>query len=426
MESPDVARVVLGLAAALGLAVALTHPRVRAVEDRLGVTVLLASGLPFLVLGAIFSVPSVGVLTPAVLKDLSPAFEFGLGWIGFVIGIQMNVHRLDRLPRALGSVILAEALMPMILTAVFCAAAFTSLTSLLTLDRNVLRDAAVLGACAAPTAAISIPFLSKRVGKRASRLLYEVTLADEVVALAALGMCTVWFRPEGGQQWVLPDTAWLLVCAGLGVILGILAYSLIRSASTRNEEIALLIGVVALSSGMAQQLGLSVPVVGALAGALLANLPLRDPEGLWRTMQEVERPLYLVFLLVVGAMWQPSEWQGWVLAPVFVVARILGKYLGAQISLRVGPAGLPPPRETTLALMPMSPAAVALIVAAAVLYGRDQERIRWSITAVIVGGVLTELVIRLMQGTSPIPREIRDDPSGPLLAPPPVDKDTLR
>src|SRR5699024_2384599 len=73
-------RVVLGLALAFGLAIAAAHPTVRRIERRLGLTVLLSSGLPFLALGVVFRLPSVGILTDAVVDDLRPALEFGIGW----------------------------------------------------------------------------------------------------------------------------------------------------------------------------------------------------------------------------------------------------------------------------------------------------------------------------------------------------------
>src|SRR5512142_576353 len=41
-------RVVLGLALAFGLAIAAAHPFVRRLERRLGLTVILSSGLPFI------------------------------------------------------------------------------------------------------------------------------------------------------------------------------------------------------------------------------------------------------------------------------------------------------------------------------------------------------------------------------------------
>ncbi len=396
---PDrLARIVLGLAVALGLAVLAAHPKVRAVERRLGVTMLVSAGVPFLAMGAFFALPSVGILTPDVRADLQPAFEFGLGWIGFVIGTQFDLHKLERLPASLGSVIAIESLVPMLTTAGLCSMAFIGLG---VPWRNVdfLRDALVLAACAAPSAPLAVDLWTARVGSKGADLLHQITLLDEVTALALLGTVAIFFRPEASAtRWVLPSSAWLLVTLGLGVVLGIVTYVLIRGAKSEAEELAFLLGAIALSSGMAGYLALSVPVVCAIAGAQLANLPLRDLEGLRKTLLDVERPLYLVFLLIVGATWRPTEWQGWVIAPAFVLARTAGKRLGAIWSRRVGPPELPGARAMALALTPQSPISIVAMVSAATLYqGYHPDRVRWGLNAVIIGGVLTEVVIRLFE-----------------------------
>src|SRR5687767_3002834 len=100
-----IVQLALTVAVAFGLAALGAHPRVRELERRLGVTVLLSTGLPFLALGLILGLDSINVLGPRTLGDLRPAFEFGLGWIGFVVGMQFDIHKLDRMPRALGSAI---------------------------------------------------------------------------------------------------------------------------------------------------------------------------------------------------------------------------------------------------------------------------------------------------------------------------------
>jgi hypothetical protein len=391
-------RIVLGLAVALGLAVLAAHPRVKAIERRLGVTVLISAGVPFLAMGSIFSLPSVGVLTGDIRRDLQPAFEFGLGWIGFVIGTQFDLHRFERLPSSLSSVIAIESLVPMLTTAGLCSMAFIGLG---VPWRNVdfLRDALVLAACAAPSAPVAVEIWRARVGPRAADLLHEITLLDEVTALAVLGAVAIFFRPEASAtRWVLPSAAWLLVTLGLGVVLGVVTYVLIRGAKSGAEELAFLLGAIALSSGMAGYLALSVPVVCAIAGAQLVNLPLRDLTGLRKTLLDVERPLYLVFLLIVGASWRPTEWQGWVIAPAFVLARTAGKRLGAIWSRRVGPPELPGARAMALALTPQSPISIVAMVSAATLYqGYHPDRVRWGINAVIIGGVLTEIVVRFLE-----------------------------
>jgi hypothetical protein len=302
------------------------------------------------------------------------------------------------MPKELGAVIAIESLVPMVATAVLCSMAFVGLG---VPWRNVdfARDALVLAACAAPSAPASVEFLSRSVGETAAKMIERITVIDEVAALAGLGVVAIFFRPEASAtQWVLPASAWLLVSLGLGGVLGIVTYVLIRGAHNAAEELALLLGAVALSAGIAGYLALSVPVVCAIAGALLANLPMRDAEGFKKILLDVERPLYLIFLLVVGASWRPAEWQGWVIAPTFVFARVIGKRLGAIWSKRVGPPELPSARSLSLSLIPQSPITIVAVVSAATLYhGAHPDRVRWAINAVIIGGVLTEIVIRVLE-----------------------------
>jgi hypothetical protein len=391
-------RIVIGLAIAFGLAVVLAQPRVKALERRFGVTVLLSTGLPFLAMGAVFSLESVGILTQDILVDLKPVFEFGLGWVGFVIGLHFDVRKLDALPSSLGNVIALESLVPMLTTLVLCGMALVGM-GVPWAKADFARDALVLAACAAPSAPISMEVWERRVGTVAARMIDEVTSLDEVTGIAILGAIAILFRPQDASTlWSLPSAAWLLVTLGLGGTLGIVTYVVVRGARNAAEELALLLGAVALSAGIAGYLALSVPVVCAIAGALLANLPMRDLAGLKKTMLDAERPIYLTFLLVVGATWRPGEWQGWVLAPAFVLARVAGKRLGAIWSKRVGPKELPSAKLLALALAPQSPSSVVVIVSAATLYqGQSPERVRWALNAVIIGGVLTEVVVRILE-----------------------------
>ena len=61
---------------------------------------MITAGFPFVALGMIASLPSVGILSGAVLDKLRPVLHFGLGWLGFIIGAQLDIRVLDRVPRA--------------------------------------------------------------------------------------------------------------------------------------------------------------------------------------------------------------------------------------------------------------------------------------------------------------------------------------
>ena len=394
-HSYAVARAVLALAVAIVLAAAAAHPRVRRLERTRGLTVFLASGLPFLLFGALLTWPRVGVLTPNIIRDLQPAYVFGLGWIGFIVGIDFDIRRLSRLPGSLAPVIALFASIPMVVTGIVCALVLLALE--VVPGSGLMRDVLLLAACAGASAPGRLGTLLGR-GTGAGRLIVAVTRIDQVAALVVLAFASILFRFEIGQtSWLLPRSAWLLVTLGLGTLFGLLAYVLTLRIEDRTEEIALLVGAVALASGAASYLKLPVPVLTALAGALLVNLPLASPGRLRNFLRDVERPLYLLFLFVVGASWRPNEWQGWVLALAFLAARAYGKFLAAQWAHRIGPPELPPPARLATALLPESPIAIVVIFSAATLSGAPPGPVRWAINAVIVGSMATDVLAQFLQ-----------------------------
>ena len=151
-----------------------------------------------------------------------------------------------------------------------------------------------------------------------------------------------------------------------------------------------------------------------------------------RPSLQVERPLYLIFLLVAGALWDPRAWQGWLLAPVFVLSRVGGKLIGAHVAKRNGPADLPDAGTLGLALAAQSPIAIATIVSYVTLYKAAEganAALPWLMTACIGGAVLTEhrrapdraiLSSREMIGTSTCKTALRSCPSSRVSISPPT------
>lgn len=434
-------RVVLGLALAFVLAVLAAHPAVRRLEKRLGLTVIVSSGLPFLALGVLFRNPSVGILTDEVVTDLRPALEFGFGWLGFVVGMHFDVRELDRLPDRTSSVVFAESALPFLTVAVVTAVTLLALDPTWMLSevngwgdaarvfaRVSLRDALALGACAAPAAPVAAAAISRGAGGTAAWLVQRITTLNDVAGVFVMALICAYYRPaDDVSAWHLPHIAWLFVTLGLGGVFGILTYVLVRGAESEAQEMALLLGSTAISAGMSGYLGVSPLVTCAIAGALLTNLPYKGMARLRQTMVQVERPLYLIFLLVAGALWDPTAWQGWLLVPVFVFARVSGKVIGAHIGKITGPAGLPDPATLGLALSPQSPISIATIVAYVTLYRRATTApvLSWLMTTCIGGAVLTEVVVQVVARLRGGLTLERDPAAGSIYPAPPHEMDSL-
>ncbi len=397
MQAPEIARVVIAVSVAMALAVLGAHPRVIRWERRFGLTVLASSGFPFLLLGIFFR--ELGILTADVLRDFRPLFEFGLGWVGLTIGTQLDLRRFDRLPASAAPVIALASLLPIVFAAVACSFTLTWLG--LVPGRGLIRDGLILMACAAVSAPANLELLLGR-WKHSMQLVLAVTRIDQLAALAILAIVAIMFRPDRtATLWHLPRSGWFLMTLGLGALLGIVVYLLVRTATDRTEQLALLLGGVALSAGMAGYLALAVPVVCAIAGAVLTNFPMRNREPIVSTLRDVERPLYFLFLFILGASWRPDEWQGWFLGLVFAASRAYGKIAAMRIATwrdRRKARELPPWKPLAVSLLPESTIAIVVLFSATAIDGASANApVRWAVNAVIVGSVLTEIAVQWYQ-----------------------------
>jgi hypothetical protein len=100
----------------------------------------------------------------------------------------------------------------------------------------------------------------------------------------------------------------------------------------------------------------------------------------------------MLSLVVIGSLWQVGDWRGWVLVPVFTVSRLIGKRLGLSIALRTSNLRLEPDQKRAMTMAPIGRLAIAIVVNAQLLYPGGS--ISPIVAAVIVGGVLTEIVVQ--------------------------------
>lgn len=411
MDRYQIARVVLGLAVAVTVAVLGALPAVRRWEERLGLGVLAATGFPMLLLGYAFH--AFEIVSPKTLADLRPMYEFGLGWVGMVVGMQMNIRRLDALPPWFMTAVALVSIPPTVFAALGCA--LTLLAIGVGPGAGLLRITIVLGACAAVSAPANLRLLLRNGPAPAGEIIEAITRIDRIAAFALLALSASLFRPAVAVGlWRLPRSGWFLVTLGVGFLIGVVVYLLVRRVESRTEELSLILGGIALAAGTAGYLALSVPVVCGLAGTVLANMPYRERSQLEAMLGDVERTIYLLMLFLVGTAWRPFEWQGWVLGIVFAAARAYGKLAGARAAVRLDRQALPDAPRLALSMLPESAIAILVIFTLATLRGEAPAAVHWGINAVIVGSILTEIYVQMIQR-----REARraGEETGPAVRP---------
>jgi len=366
--------------------------RVVRFQERLGITGVITAGFPFVALGLVASQDSIGVLSGDVLVKLRPILHFGLGWLGFIIGAQLDIRLLDRVPKGTAYLVLVEALGPFGIAAASCGALMIAF-GMSVRDPALWRDVILIGTAAAMTAPRKFRGFANRTwheGRGVDVLLGQL---DELVSIVGLLFITAFFRDTTSTTWQLPDTAWIFVSLGLGVAVGVLIFAMIRVPQSDPEFLAIVLGGIAFASGLAGYLQLSPIVICFIAGVLVTNFPNDQRESVFRILRHLERPVHLIFLIIVGAVWDVGDWRGWALVPIFVAGRALGKWLGVITSKTAVGALLPKGfAERRDLITPMSALSIALVISIDSLY-RDLG-LPWIITTVIGGSIVTELLIQ--------------------------------
>lgn len=388
-------KVIGGLVALLVLAYLGGHRRVVQFQERLGVSGVITAGFPLVALGLIASRPSIDILTPEIIERLRPVLQFGLGWLGFLIGAQLDARMLDRVPRGTAYLILLEALGPFAITAAGAGAVMIAFGFLWT-DPGVWRDVILLGAAAAMTAPRKFRGFANRTWREGYGVDVLLGQLDELVGVIGLLFITAYFRDPTAGTWSLPSTAWIFISLGLGVAIGVLIFVIVRVPVSNAEFLAVVLGGIAFAAGLAGYLRLSPIVVCFLAGVVVTNFPNEQRDSIFKILHHLERPVQLLFLIIAGAVWKPDDWRGWVLAPLFVAGRVIGKYAGVLASrTAVGallPAGFADDRQL---VTPMSGLSIALVISVQSL--APDAGLPWVVTAVIGGAILNEILVQRTQ-----------------------------
>ena len=88
-----------------------------------------------------------------------------------------------------------------------------------------------------------------------------------------------------------------------------------------------------------------------------------------------------------------TDWQGWALLVLFVIARSGGKRLAVVLHQRRHPDDFAPLDRWSLSVSPLGALAVAIVVNAQTLY--SSPTLPWIVTAVIGGAMVTEVIVQI-------------------------------
>lgn len=367
-----------------------------------GARLVFLTGTEFILVGVALGDQLIGLLDEQTVRSLTPLLGLGLGLVGLVFGIQLEVDKLLRFPRPYFAMAVIQAAFTMLVVAWPC---YLVLRELFGGERNtVLLASMVLGATAACTAQTALAMVGREFRLRGAPvmdLLRYISSVDAVVGLVALGvaLCLTHAHPVVGRGTAIGHQ-WFALSLLIGAAMGFLLQLLTQVRCSEEELLIFVLGAVAFSSGIALYLELSPLFITAIMGLLAANLP-GSKERIFTLLAQLEKPFYIVFLILAGAIWRPGSPWALPVAALYLALRLLGKVFGGYLAARVAVAEVRPPRWLGLGLVSQGGIAIAMVV-------NYYQLSSTAVTGVVVTTVLIAVIVNELASPALATRVLRE------------------
>ena len=344
------------------------------------VTAYLVAGLllgPFC-LGRL-GLPGLGFNSLEQVEALQVLTKTALGFIAFTIG---NEFRLGQL-KAMGK--------PAIIIGILQAVVTTILVDLILIGLHQLRPdiisipcALTLGAIAsatAPAATLMVVRQYKAEGPLTQLLMLVVAIDDAVGLLlfsVSFGIATALAHGQVSILAVAVEPVLEVVLSlGLGAVMGWLLHVTEQFFHSRSKRMSLSVGFVLLTVGLSTlhfevggiHCGFSLLLVCMMTGTVFCNI-CETSEELMERIEGWTMPLNILFFVLSGAELDLQILSNPVtilVGVVYIFARSLGKYCGADLSCALTRQTTPIRKNLGITLLPQAGVALGMALTAATL-----------------------------------------------------------
>lgn len=270
-------------------------------------TFLFISGLVYVFLGFALGSRGINVLSERVLTGLNPVISLGLGWIGFLFGFQLELKYLRRFPRKYIGLSFIQFLFVLVMVGVGTSAALRRLFPLFTpkISYGLAVAFGLLISLNSPTLlnAASRVIPSKGGLYYLARFLVSVSGFWGIVGLAILA-CFGHY-PFFESSLIFMGAVFFTTATFLPALLGYVFHILTKRRTEGQDLLVYLLGLVFFVSGAAFYFNLPPLYMGMVLGITYSNLT-RIQEKLYPLLLSTENPLFITFLILIGALWDLS------------------------------------------------------------------------------------------------------------------------
>lgn len=373
------------------------------------VTAYLISGVligPF-VLGAL-NIPGIGIISEQI-EGFGLISDLALGFIAFSMGNEFRLSQLKKIGKQATVIGVLQALITTIVVDVALIALHFAMPDTLSIPAAIVL--ASVATATAPAATLMVVKQYKAKGPVTDVLLPVVAL-DDAVGLVVFAISFGIARSIGTAgvsplAIILEPLLEIVLSLLLGFVMGLLFTLCERYFHSRSKRMAVSVTFVMLTvalSGLKFEIGdIHIAFSSLLACMMLGTVFCNICEVSEELMDRADRwttPVLILFFVISGAELDLSVFAQWtvvVVGIVYIIARSLGKYYGANISARMTKSDPNIIKYLGITLLPQAGVALGMAIKAIEL-GPDGAIVRnITLFAVliyeIVGPFLTKMAL---------------------------------
>jgi hypothetical protein len=353
----------------------------RGVLARRGLRVPAMEGLSFLAVGLVLGARGLGLFADDLLQSMRIVVLFGLAWIGFVFGIQIERRIFRRLtswhrrvgwltPIALGLPVFGGGLvvgLPVALAVGLGAVAMAPSPSLL--------EASTRG--------------RQTANRRAFQLLRLVMAFAGMPALIVFAFAAALASPlTEAQHAAVPTWQLVTITAAVGLLIGYALIVLTRGVTEHMRLLTLAAGTMCLVAGSSAVLGVSALPAAACAGAVLVNRSV-FPNRMLRVAHSLDRPILIALLVLVGASWRGASFS-FATFGLLTFVRMIAALIVGEVVMKSASGRRYTPRLSGFGfgLLPLGELALGLLVAIISFFPDTAGVLEAVVAAIIVNNLI--------------------------------------
>lgn len=283
----------------------------------------------FMFVGIIVGPAGLGLLKPDDIRALAPLLDILLGWIGWLIGIELTKKMLDLIPNKYWSVGMIENLITLTITVLLFLLLDYLIGSIWKISISI-PFLLIVGLCAAVSSPRTIATLT-----RLFNIPGDIARSYAVVAhLGNLGVMLLMYLFINFFSYSSVNTPFFiptLKLVLLGVSQGLVMSWLFWYRRDTPESMLIIIGVITFFSGAAVFLQVPALLVGLIGGGFFAYLfPNRQPQ-LHLALQQSERPIFLLFITIASVSIPLFNKELYLFLIPFLLFRLIAKLFSGWI-----------------------------------------------------------------------------------------------